>query len=70
MTDAKPQLELTFFAREVCNRMALLPPAQQHDAFAAVILVTAELTREILGHKPELVDEFIQLSRAQLGGLH
>lgn len=62
--------ELTFFAREICNRLKALTSAESPAVWLfAAILVTAELTRE-LEHRPELVEEFIRSCRAQQRGLH
>lgn len=65
-----PRPELTFFAQEIVNRLGRIPPAERIDAFADTIRVTAELTREIIGRSPELVDEFIRSCQIRLGGLH
>lgn len=60
--------ELTFFGREICNRLAKLSPAELGDTLQAVIRITAELTRELDGRRrPELVDEYFRACR---GGLH
>lgn len=62
--------ELTFFAREISNRLKALTSAESPEVWLfAAILVTAELTRE-LAHRPELVEEFIRSCRAQQRGLH
>jgi hypothetical protein len=64
------QPELTFFAREICNRLKALTTAESPYVWLfGAILVTAELTRE-LQHSPELVEEFIRACRAQQQGLH
>lgn len=60
----------TLLHQEVANRFRALPEAKKLDPVIALVRITAEVTRELMKHSPESVDDFLRCFETEPRSMH